>query len=149
MEKNLITPKKSRIFIDADAFVAAVNSNDSNHKKALIFSKYIKAQKFDVVTSNFAIGEAITVISQKTGLAKAIEFGMRIYQGEVLIINVDRAQQMEALGRLRQQNSKNTRFTDLVNMVLMDDLKIDIIFSFDKHYEKAGYRRLGMEEKVG
>lgn len=142
-------PKRiSKIFIDADAFVATVNLEDSNHKRAISLSKFVRSRKFEAVTSNFAIGEAITVISQKTGLAKAIKFGIEVYQGEILIVDVNRSQQMEALARLAQQKSKNVRFTDFINMVLMDELRIKTIFSFDKHYRKAGYRRLGIDEKI-
>jgi len=139
--------RKSRIFIDADAFVALANPKDSNHKKALRLSRAIKFQKTEVFVSSFAIGEAITVISQKIGLNKAFVFGIQAYEGEVIIIDANRDQQLKALKRIPQQTSKNIRFADFINMVLMDELKIKIIFSFDKHYQKSGYELLSDEWK--
>lgn len=39
-------------------------------------------------------------------------------------------------------SSKNTRFTDCLNMAIMKELKINTIFSFDKHYKQAGFKLL-------
>lgn len=132
--------KESKIFIDADAFVAIINFQDSNHKKAIKLICHIKKKNLKVLTSSFAVGEAITVISQKIGQKKAIAFGRKIYQGEIGILGPERVQQIKALEKFARQKSKNARFTDFVNMVLMDELEIKRIFSFDKHYPKSGYK---------
>lgn len=144
MEKSQALLKASRIFIDADAFVATINAKDSNHQKAITISKYIKHRHVQAITSNFTIGEAITVISQKTGLEKAISFGRKIYKGEILIIDAARNTQLEALEKFSLVKSKNVRFTDFVNMALMEELKITTIFSFDKHYKQAGFTLLNL-----
>lgn len=135
--------KRGRLFVDADAFVSLSNKEDRNYKKALKLSKLVKERKTEVLTSSFAIGEAITVISQKVGLDKAVAFGINAYKGELIILDASRLQQLKALKRFSQQRSKNVRFTDFVNMVLMDELKIKTIFSFDRHYKKEGYKLYG------
>lgn len=135
---------QDKIFIDADAFVALLNLDDPNHQKARRLNKYIEGQKISGISSNFAIGEAITVISQDVGHSKAVNFGQKILQNEVLIIDADRYHELEALKRFAQATSKNARFTDFVNMVMMDELHIDTVFSFDKHYPQAGYKLLSI-----
>lgn len=136
--------KRGRLFVDADVFVSLSNKEDRNYKKALKLSKLVKDWKTEVLTSSFAIGEAITVISQKVGLDKAVAFGINAYKGELIILDASRLQQLQALKRFSQQRSKNVRFTDFVNMVLMDELKVETIFSFDRHYKKEGYKLLSV-----
>lgn len=136
--------KRGRLFVDADVFVSLSNKEDRNFKKALKLSKLVKDWKTEVLTSSFAIGEAITVISQKVSLDKAVAFGINAYKGELIILDASRLQQLQALKRFSQQRSKNVRFTDFVNMVLMDELKVETIFSFDRHYKKEGYKLLSV-----
>lgn len=138
---------KSRIFIDADAFVALLDKKDPNHKKAQKINNYIEETGYTVFTSNFAVGEAITVISQNAGHSLAVAFGKKLFTGEIFIIDVNRQQAIAALKKFAWQKSKNVRFTDFVNMVLMDELKIETIFSFDKHYQKSGYKLLDEARK--
>ncbi len=133
----------NRIFIDADAFVALANASDSNHRRAVTASQRINNQGIELATSSFAIGEAITVISQRCSVVKAVEFGRKIYEGEIFIIDANRVHQLNALEKFALQRSKNARFTASLNMVLMDELGVKTIFSFDKHYKKARYQLFG------
>lgn len=131
-----------KIFVDADAFVSIFNTKDGSHKKALLISNYLRTQNILLVTSNLAVGEAITVISQDVGLQEAVAFGKDVFSGDTQIIYADNNQELKALERFSEATSKNVRFTDFVNMVIMDALHIDTIFSFDKHYLQAGYKLL-------
>ena len=141
--KNPAMPNGGKIFVDADAFVSLANPDDGNHHDAVAISQYIKSHNLELMTSNFALGEAITVISQKTTLKKAMEFGKDVFSGsEVLVIDVDRSHQLSALEQMSQAKSKNVRFTDFVNMVLMNEWGIATIFSFDRHYKLAGFTLL-------
>jgi len=134
--------KEDRIFIDADAFVALIDKNDSHHKVARQINDYLEEKDLIVFTSSFAVGEAITIISQNASHILAVAFGKELFWGEISIIDVSREQQIKALEKFALQKSKNVRFTDFINMVLMDELGIKTIFSFDKHYPKSGYQLL-------
>lgn len=166
MEKNLITPERqherkasgtesmtkvnqpnetkipSKIFIDADAFVALARKDDANHKVAVKIQGKIKSNKSQGYTSNFALGEAITIISQKSYVAFASNFAAEVLSGEIDVLEVSMLHIENALKKFSQKRSKNVRFTDMINMVFMDEFKIDTIFSFDKHYPKNGYNLL-------
>ncbi len=133
-----------KIFVDADAFVSIFHSTDRNHNQALLISNHLKTKNILLITSNLAIGEAITVISQDVGLAEAVAFGNKVFSGDTQIIYVDKNQELKALDNFAKATSKNVRFTDFVNMVLMDELRIDTIFSFDKHYPQSGYKLLSI-----
>lgn len=132
----------SSVFVDADAIVALVQINDSNHGKALKLQKLVGKHKIKIYTSDFVIGEIMTVISQKSSVDLASKIGKEMLSGGVEIFYVSRPEMKLALEKFSQQVSKNSRFTDMVNMILMDKLKVDTIFSFDKHYTQNGYKLL-------
>lgn len=136
---------QNSIFVDADALVAISDIDDSNHKKATELAATLEEKNLGLYISSFAFGEAITVTSQNVSLRKAIELGQNIKRGMCDVIDVNSEQIDKAFVRFSRQTSKNSRFTDMVNMVLMDELKIDTIFSFDEHYPKNGYKPLAVK----
>lgn len=134
------------VLIDADAAVSLFDNNDRNHKAmASLFEKLRKNHSF--LMTSFAFGETLTVISQNAGLALAVS-AAGIIEETVVILEVDGALRRKGLEIFRKQKSKNARFTDCVNMALLKDLGQDKIFSFDEHYQKNGFKRLGIEAKV-
>ncbi len=139
-------PRKGKppnsVFVDTDAIVALVQISDSNHGKALKLQKLVDKYKIKIYTSDFVIGETVTVISQKSNIDLASKIGKEMLSGGMELFCVSRSEMKLALEKFSQQVSKNSRFTDMVNMVLMDRLKIDTIFSFDKHYTQNGYKLL-------
>lgn len=141
----LIMVDARKILVDADAFVALANPFDSNHEKAKLHRNEISETKFLLITSDPAFGEAITVISQKTDLQTAVQFAEEILTSHVEIIEVDASLRRIALDILKKQTSKNSRFTDCINMAIMNEKGIDTIFSFDMQYKKNGFRRFGID----
>ncbi|MBI2590533.1 MAG: type II toxin-antitoxin system VapC family toxin [Candidatus Blackburnbacteria bacterium] len=140
----MIAPNK--ILIDADAFVALNHKDDPNHTRALLLVAQIRDQKTDLLTSDPAFGEAITIISQEVALEPAVKFALKTLRGPIDIVEVDSALRNDALEIFSKQTSKNSRFTDCINMAVMKRERIDTIFSFDKHYKKNGFKRFGIDE---
>lgn len=132
----------NNIFIDTDAIIALARMDDSNHEKAVELQEFVNEDEVKIYTSNFVVGEIITVLSQKSSVAVAEKIGKEIVGGNIAVIYITGKQMKKALKKFSKQTSKNSRFTDIVNMVLMDELKIDTIFSFDNHYPKNGYKLL-------
>lgn len=135
----------SKVFIDADAFVAIWDKKDSNHKKVLFLVTKLDELEIKVFTSDFAFGEVITIISQNAGKKKALSFIKYITTSEIGIERNTEEREDRAIEQFKKFASKNTRFTDCLNMVIMKELGIDTIFSFDKHYKKAGFNRFGID----
>ncbi|MDP3733054.1 MAG: PIN domain-containing protein, partial [Candidatus Daviesbacteria bacterium] len=94
-----------RLLVDADAFVALVRPDDSNYLRAKNFSNEINALGFELVTSDPAFGEAVTVISQKQGLEEAISFAERVLQDPIEIVEVDASLRRKALDIFKKQTS--------------------------------------------
>ena len=135
-----------KLLIDADAFIALNDGNDPSHKQALVLSKVISFEEYQLMTSDPALGEAITVISQNINLKQAVSFAEGILVTNIEIIEPDSSLRRQALDIFKKQNSKNSRFTDCVNMAIMREKGLDTIFSFDEHYKKNGFKRFGIDK---
>lgn len=139
-------PSANKLLVDADAFVGIYTEEDTNYTKAIEFSSKIDKKGIQLITSDPALGEAITVISQKVGLPKAVEFAENILAGPIEIIEVDAKLRRVALEIFKKQTSKNSRFTDCINMAIMKEKGIDTIFSFDKQYKVNKLKRFGIDD---
>jgi len=146
MEKNLESMVNiKKLLIDADAFVALNDKEDSNYQKAIKISEFITISKATLFTSDPAFGEAITVISENVGLKRAVEFAEEVLRSKIEIIEVDSKLRRDALEIFKKQRSKNTRFTDCVNIAILENEGLKEIFSFDSDYKKNGILRIGLD----
>ena len=134
--------EKNKVFIDTDAFVALADKDDPHYHFACELNLLLENGDYSAYTSNFTFGETVTVISQNTSHTLAVAFGEKLLQSEIMIIDANRKQEILAMKIFAAAKSKNVRFTDFVNMVLMKELDIATIFSFDRHYKLAGFTLL-------
>ena len=102
-----------QLFVDADALVALADQKDIHHARSMQIQQRIDRQHIRLFTSQFAVGEAITVISQKGGLHLASISGATILSGNITIQHTTHHHMEQALKRLAKQTSKNSRFTEL------------------------------------
>lgn len=130
------------IFVDTDGFVALALTQDSNHSRAIAISKGIKARNEHLVTSVFSYGETVTVISQKGGREKALQFIDMFLASGTVVVEADESLREDGILVYKNQTSKNVSFTDCANIVIMRREKIKEIFSFDKIYKKNGFSLL-------
>lgn len=135
-----------KLFVDADAFVAIHSGTDSNYQRAIEYLTQIKAADYHLITSDPAFGEAITIISQKEGLEKAVTFAESTLNSDLGIIEVDFVLRRKALDIFKKQTSKNSRFTDCVNMAIMNERNLNTIFSFDIQYKQNKFKRFGIDK---
>ena len=126
------------IFIDSDAFIALLKLDDSNHNKALEILAKLDQNSVLLYTSTYVFAETVTVLSQRLGRKYAEEFiGMVKGQSSAItFLWPDEQIQEKAIELFLQQKSKNVSFVDCINMTLIKERFIDMVFSFDKIYGK-------------
>lgn len=134
-----------KLLVDADAFVAINDEHDPSYNKAKEFVSDVTDENYELITSDPAFGEAITVISQHAGLLRAIDFAEDILASGIEIIEVDAKLRRAALDIFKKQTSKNSRFTDCINMAIMKEKGLNTIFSFDVQYKKNKFKRFGID----
>jgi predicted nucleic acid-binding protein len=127
------------VFVDASAFYALLNKKDKLHQEALSISKALAKAKEVLITSNYTLAEAYTVIRSKLGFSTASTFVAEIKKGGIQVAWID--SQIHNRGVeifLGKEEPKDLSFFDCVDLALMEALGIEKAFSFDRHFKTLG-----------
>jgi predicted nucleic acid-binding protein len=130
------------IFIDADAFIGLYRANDVHHLRARkIFSQLEKSQE-GLITSWDVVDEVTTKLSYQTTKKIALTFLKGVFNSDIQIVFPDRKLALMAQKIFQSQKSKKVSLTDCLNMTVAREKKIKKFFSFDRVYEKNGFKLL-------
>lgn len=127
-----------RIFVDADAFIALMKRDDSNHTIARQRLEKLLQHDHVFVTSNYVFSEVVTVLSQRVSHDAAMQF-IETFNNPTSVFTVrwvDEDIEAQAIEIFSQQTSKNTSFVDCINMAIIQRDGVHRIFSFDQIYRK-------------
>lgn len=127
-----------RVFIDASAFFALYYTSDPHHQDAQAMSEELAAADAELLTSNYVVAEALTILSQRAGKAVALSFGKWIREGEMTIVRVSEELEDAAFERFRTAQ-KDVSYADCTSFAVCDDLGITDVFGFDSDFERYGF----------
>jgi len=120
-------------FIDASAFIAQSRADDQYHAKALIIAKKLQKEN--------SIG--ITTLRTRVGHQAAIKFYKAVQAGSNLKIIYTKQEDFEqAIKIFEKYSDKDFSFVDCVSFAIMQNYKITQAFTFDKHFEQAGFEMI-------
>ena len=130
------------IFIDSGAFLARTIKRDQYHGEAVAFWKRLQSTRERCFTSSFVLSETFTLLGRRAGYEFAAERARNIYASERLtLLRPTREDEVEAVELLEKFADQKVSFTDCVSFVLMRRNKLRRVFSFDAHFERAGFER--------
>jgi len=133
------------VFIDTGALLARYLQKDAHHVRAAALWKKLASQP--LFTSNHVIDETLTLLARRAGNHFAADRAENIYASQALeILYSTREDELEAIRLLRKYSDQEVSFTDSVSFVLMKRCRITAAFTFDHHFERAGFRTLGLGE---
>jgi predicted nucleic acid-binding protein len=128
------------IFIDTGAFLARYLMKDQHHRRAVAIWEKLGANFENCVTSNFVLDETFTLLGRRAGYGFAVQRAKNIYASQALTIcRPDRESEISALQFFSKYADQHVSFTDCISFVLMKREKINRVFSFDRHFELAGF----------
>jgi len=128
------------IFIDTGAFLARYVARDQFHKKSVRGWNLIRKNRTQCFTSNFVLDETITLLGRQAGYEFSAERAFTFYRSEVLeILRPNSKDELEALEFFRKFSNQKVSFTDCISFVLMKRNRINLAFSFDRHFVLAGF----------
>ena len=133
--------KSPVVIVDADAIVAQAYPNDSNHQKAVAISNKLNDLGAQVIYPASAVLEATTVLqgrlnSGTTAYGTAVVFS----DPSVQVAEIGQKTLAKAMNYFSPITSKKNTLFDCVVMAVADENKANAIFSFDRFYEKKGYK---------
>jgi len=133
------------IFADTSALAAAANNSDPNHKKAVQTLDSLKEINSIPYTSTFILAEFMNICCRDLGKAPAVKLLNEVRSGSYIVINPDDDPILKAEVLFKSINSKNVSYTDCLSFTLMREYNIVWAFSFDVHFKKYGFKRLGLD----
>ncbi|MCL5877833.1 MAG: type II toxin-antitoxin system VapC family toxin [Candidatus Bathyarchaeota archaeon] len=135
------------IFVDTSAWYAIEVEDDLNHQAAHNFLTKIASGKFGIaITTDYIIDETLTLLRTRRDLASALSFIDKVTKSKsirVFWINEDLFQ--KTLEVFKKSNGKTWNFTDCTSFALMRELNVKDAFSFDAHFNQAGFSMLPKE----
>ena len=130
------------IFVDADVLIGLNDNFDPLHEKAIQLSKVLYKKSVSLVTGTNILIEVVTLLSQRLGHKKAVEFLAELRSGNTKVIHPSQETVFEAEEIFKRQTSKNVSYSDCVSFAIMRDQKIRVAFSFDRDFKKNGFTLL-------
>ena len=129
------------IYIDTGAFLARHLSRDQYHPQANTYWGAIQKKNEACVTSNFVLDETFTLLGRRAGYNFAAQRARNIYASESLqILRPTGKEELTAIDFFEKYSDQRLSFTDCVSFVLMQSKKIKRIFTFDQHFQLAGFQ---------
>ena len=128
------------IFIDTGPFIARYLKNDQYHEQALAVWQSIINEGTRCLTSNFVIDETLTLIGRRAGNEFAAERGSNIYASKLItVLRPELNDELQSIKTFVKYSDQAVSFTDCISFELMRKQKITEVFTFDSHFEIAGF----------
>ncbi|MDY6786041.1 MAG: PIN domain-containing protein [Cyanobacteriota bacterium] len=135
------------IFIDTWGWLTLNDAGERRHKEAVNLYKTAIAQKNRVYTTTFVLDETFTLFFKRLNSYQAqqamLQLSAAFSTEQFQLIHIDevRFKQAQTL-RLKYLDKPQISFTDLTSIVVMQEFKIERIFTEDAHFIQVG---LGFE----
>ena len=131
------------IFIDTGAFIGRYLPDDQHHDAALDGWGYLTEQRLPCYTSNLVLSETITLLARRADYRFAAERARLIQASTVLrMLRSTREDELAAVDWLEKFADQKISFTDAVSFALMRRHRLTRAFTFDRHFELAGFKAL-------
>lgn len=128
------------IYIDTGAFLGRFITRDSYHDLSDHLWEQIKKNNTKCFTSNFVLDETLTLMGRRVNYHFAAERALTFFEAkEFTILRPDEKDEKQALEFFKKYADQKVSFTDCISFALMKAYKIKKVFSFDQHFERAGF----------
>lgn len=130
------------IYIDTGPLLARYLARDQHHREAVGAWSQLTTSPQQLFTSNLVIAEWITLLARRADAGFAAARARNLYASPRLtILRPDSAEETAALAILERHAGEPASFTDCVSFVLMRRHRVRRAFTFDGHFEVAGFEK--------
>jgi predicted nucleic acid-binding protein len=129
-----------RVLVDTSAYFAFINVRESNYPHAQAVGRRLAALRSQLYTTNFVVAETHALLLTRLGRHIALRFLQEIDTSTTLTVRVDEADEQRARAIIRQYADKSFSLTDATSFAVMERLRIDAAFTFDRNFAQYGLR---------
>jgi uncharacterized protein len=128
------------IFIDTGAFVARILRDDQFHEEASKGWLMIQHIQGPIYSSEHILDETATLIARRAGYDIASEWLHRHLKSKLIAwLSTRETDLFEATNLMKKYSDQKISFTDCLSFVLMKREGCKTVFTFDKHFQRAGF----------
>lgn len=128
------------IYVDTGAFLGAYNPQDQWHFEAKAQFEKLAREREGLISSNFVVDELLTFLGRKMGYGYAASRGQVLLgSSAITLLRPTPEQELLALHQFEKWADQRVSFTDCVSFVLMRAHRLHRVFTFDRHFQLAGF----------
>lgn len=130
----------SRIFVDSGFVIALINQRDQYHQQALELADRLEGHA--LITTDAVLLEVGNALARNYK-QKAIEIIEQFLDSdEVEIVSLTPQLFNQALSQYKQYEDKEWGLVDCISFVVMREVGINQVLTFDRHFVQAGFQVL-------
>jgi uncharacterized protein len=134
------------VFVDTWAWYALTDKADSDHEWAELTNEELLDKGYTFVTTNFVLGEAVTMIRYKMYHGAAVRFWQMVQRlvdaGLVQLVRVDETHETAAWAIFEKYTDQKFSYVDCTSFAVMHILKLQEVFTADNHFAILGFTRV-------
>jgi uncharacterized protein len=126
------------VFVDTSAYYALADPGDANHAAARRIVDRLAGQTVRLRTTNCVIAESHALLLNRLGRAVALRLLDGIYRGATIVERVTQADEERAWAIITRYDDKDFSITDATSFAVMERLRIQAAFTFDRNFAQYG-----------
>ncbi len=131
------------VFVDTWAWYALSDTANEDHAVAYLANEELLSEGQRLVTTNFVLGEALTLMRYHLGHAAAVSLGQMVRgfanAGLVRLIRVEESQEAAAWEIFEKYDDQKFSYTDCTSFAVMRALRLQVAFTGDRHFAVMGF----------
>ena len=129
----------NKVFIDTGAYFARFYHRDQYHALSLKIWGRLQAKGFILITTNHVIDELSMLLARRASYDFSAERLQEIYESDMIIERSTEEDELRALEYFKKYADQKVSFTDCLSFMVMENLGISQVFTFDRHFAYAGF----------
>ena len=132
-----------RVFVDTEGWMACADGADPAHARCRVARDHALEAGQTLVTTDFVIDEALTLIRVRLGLDAAAAWWRQVDQSSRVRwerVDSDRFEKARLL--FFQYRDKDFSFTDCTSFVIMREARLTHALTTDRHFRQIGFQML-------
>ena len=131
-------PYPRSVLVDAGGWLALSDEDDDHHQPALAIQRQLTTHRPQLYVTDFLIDETYTLIRYRLNHRLAVRFLDRVYASTITRVRVTPEDEAAAEAILRRYADKRFSYTDATGFVIMERLRIEAAFTFDRNFTEYG-----------
>lgn len=132
------SPKSRRVLVDTSAYYALADRKDSLHRTAVTIATRLAEERARLFTTNFILAETHALLLHRLGRALAAQILADLRRSSVTIVRPTARDEERAWAIIERFDDKDFSFTDAASFIVMERLRMDAAFAFDRDFARYG-----------